>query len=31
MGVFSKGERRSLLQFSMNINFDTEETVCDLK
>lgn len=26
MDVFNKGERRSLLQFSMNINFDTEET-----
>lgn len=26
MDVFNKGEMRSMLQFNMNINFDTEET-----
>lgn len=26
MDAFSKGEMRSMLQFNMNINFDTEET-----
>lgn len=26
MDAFNKGEMRSMLQFNMNINFDTEET-----